>query len=274
MCKVEVIGNLDCLVEVEDFFNYGTAIVGMGCPVDISTFHHHKELVGRHFCEVVECSLSDLGQSECAGHAVDGVATLVAVETLLGSEEHHFLRGFVDFIDTVCHLIAVFGEGGEQVGFFSFLVFKSAQVATGEEVVSASSHVHSYLVVHAAIGHMGVERAGGSVIGSDGGGYCNTIAVFFERFGNAIHRDCVGTHSEHIVSCLMPCRECGSCRRRVGNRAAVTVGHGERCHRELHHEDGVGVAEHGAVVGFGAHNVSHTHSIADEIEYILWSSCP
>ena len=50
------------------------------------------------------------------------------------------------------------------------------------------------------------------------------------------------------------------------------MGGGLRCHREAHHEDWIGVSEHGAVVHLCGKSLGHTHAVTDKVEYVFRDS--
>lgn len=70
--QVEVVGNTDGIVEVDDFAHGCAAVVAVSGMVDVAPLDHHKEPVGRYPLQMLKACACEFRQGERSGNGVDG----------------------------------------------------------------------------------------------------------------------------------------------------------------------------------------------------------
>ena len=160
--EIEVVGHLERLVEVDDLLDGGTAVVGMQRVVYIAALHHHEEILGRVFLQVVEAGLRQQRQCESIVDGVNGVADVPYIVLIGVKKDSPAAADGGCAFGAAHYLHAVLLQERE---YLVFLVAPhAAEAGTAQEFVAAARILAVYLIVHAAVGHMGVECARGGVV--------------------------------------------------------------------------------------------------------------
>ena len=151
----------------------------MSGMVDSAPFDHHEKLLRAHTHHMVDGGTRHRRQRHIALACLDSVVDAVVVYGV-GAEKHHLVGvGLCQFVEPVDYLHVVAVEMRCKTGGLT-LLGKSAQACTGNELIPALGSLTAYLVVHAAVGHIGIECRRSGVVGCNVGHKADAIAQLLE----------------------------------------------------------------------------------------------
>ena len=206
---VEVVGHFDGFVQVHHFVHGGGYVVVVAGPVYFTSFDHEEEAFVVVPGQEVDGAFGDLLQCEVAWPAVDGVGQAGGVGSFF-LNQHHLAGGValgLVFVDATGQGVSGLLNLGEDAGCLSSVVcavgFEESSACI--EVESGGEHVLGNLVVHAAVGLVGVEGGRCGVVYADAGGDAYFASGAFGLFGHAGQGLFVGVDADGSVVGFRAC---------------------------------------------------------------------
>ena len=247
----------------------------MARPVYLSTFYHQEETFILTFSQKRNSAFSNLSKSQVAIFAVNRIRQARRVGIIFLNQHHLISLSSFSFkiVYTFCNRITGFLNDGENAWSF-FLVSRSSwlqETTTCIEIKVSLRQVKSNLVIHITIRLMCIESSRSSMVHTDTGSYTNFLSGFLCSLGNSLNHILLVIHTDSTVIRLHSGSQSSSGSRRVRYRVGCRESCGNTHSRELSKQQRchTNASFLFSQIHFRTVHLVHSHSITDEIKYIL-----
>ncbi len=276
MFLVKFISYFDGVIHILHFVEYSSGVIGMAGPVYLSTFYHQEETFVLAFGEEVDSAFCDLSESQIIAFTVDSVRQARRVLAFFLYQDH--FAGILAFcfiiVVATCYGVACFFENREDVGsVFPVVGLVRFQETTAcIKVKVCFGQVNGDFIIHITVCLMSIESGGSGMVYADGSSDAYFLSGLLRFFGYRFNRVLVFSYGDGAVVGLLAGCQCSTCgcrvSYRVGGRESGCHGsYGELSEQQRFNADTSVLAF--CLIHFRTVYLVDSHSIADEIEYIL-----